>query len=388
MLDWIIVGGGIHGTYLSNHLLKSGRTANENLMVIDPHDQPLAFLDIGAGALIRYAKTRAQGKSEFYSRFRRPSLALFNSHCSHVVVTEKLEEVRLKARATSVKMTAGHYVVDTTAGAFAAKNIVLSLGHDCISTPLWASELLETNAPIAHIFSSQFQRVCARDWTKAVVIGGGISAAQLALSLAKKRPGSVSLLHARNLKTSQFDADPCWLDKRCLKLLTRENDFARRRRIVDHARNWGTFPEDVRRHLDSVLQDGSLQCIENSVLSAAGDASQVKLCLLDGTVIEADLVILATGFERCLPGGDFLKTVIDNLSLPCAPCGFPLTDKDLRWQKNFFVTGALAELQVGPISRNIVGARLASELIASADIPRKHRPRELSYYYFGKRRSG
>lgn len=34
MLDWVIVGGGIHGTYASNHLLKAGRANPEKVLVV------------------------------------------------------------------------------------------------------------------------------------------------------------------------------------------------------------------------------------------------------------------------------------------------------------------------------------------------------------------
>jgi Fe2+ or Zn2+ uptake regulation protein len=42
MLDWIIVGGGIHGTYISNCLVKSQGVDPEKLVVVDPHDAPLS----------------------------------------------------------------------------------------------------------------------------------------------------------------------------------------------------------------------------------------------------------------------------------------------------------------------------------------------------------
>lgn len=408
MLDWLIVGGGIHGTYLSNHLLKSGRASADKLMVLDPHDAPLALwkrrttntrmeylrspaehnLDVGPGALIRFARSRTGFGAEFYSKYQRPSLNLFNSHCNHVIASGKLEATRCKGTAVALEQKNGAYIVSTESGALEARRVILSLGNDCLSIPEWAKVLETSDAPIVHIFSPQLQEASRKDWTRAVVIGGGISGLQLALNLAKQKPGAVTLLHSKTLKTSQFDADPCWLDKRCLNLLTRQADYTERRRIVDHARNWGSFPEDVRRQLERALKCESIKCIESSVCTASADRNQVQLKLSNERTIESDLVILATGFERCLPGGEFLKNTIDNLSLSCAPCGFPTIDKYLRWSNNLYVTGALAELVIGPASRNIVGARLAAELIVSADIPRKYRPRELSYYYFDKRRSG
>ena len=46
-----------------------------------------------------------------------------------------------------------------------------------------------------------------------------------------------------------------------------------------------------------------------------------------------------------------------NETVGCAICGYPVVGEDLRWQERIFVTGPLAELQIGPCARNIIGAR-------------------------------
>jgi hypothetical protein len=45
----------------------------------------------------------------------------------------------------------------------------------------------------------------------------------------------------------------------------------------------------------------------------------------------------------------------------------PVLDSHLRWQGcELFMMGAWAMLQVGPVARNIAGARMASDLIVPA----------------------
>jgi hypothetical protein len=52
---------------------------------------------------------------------------------------------------------------------------------------------------------------------------------------------------------------------------------------------------------------------------------------------------------------------------PFAARGYPIVDKALRWHPRIHVTGPLAELELGPAARNIVGARMTAErLIAHA----------------------
>lgn len=51
---------------------------------------------------------------------------------------------------------------------------------------------------------------------------------------------------------------------------------------------------------------------------------------------------------------------------PCADCGFPIVGKNLEWGKGLYVMGAFAELEIGPVARNISGAKKAAGIIADA----------------------
>jgi hypothetical protein len=43
-----------------------------------------------------------------------------------------------------------------------------------------------------------------------------------------------------------------------------------------------------------------------------------------------------------------------------------IVDPNLRWHPRVFVSGPLAELELGPVSRNIAGARRAGDRIVNA----------------------
>ena len=75
--------------------------------------------------------------------------------------------------------------------------------------------------------------------------------------------------------------------------------------------------------------------------------------------------MLATGFDARRPGGAWLDAAIAAEGLPIAPCGYPLVSGDLAWAPGLHVTGLLAELEVGPAARNIVGARMAATRLAA-----------------------
>ena len=84
--------------------------------------------------------------------------------------------------------------------------------------------------------------------------------------------------------------------------------------------------------------------------------------------IQVDSVLLATGFDKTLPGGKMIQNLInDNCELNVSDfCGYPIVSEHLRWSDRVFVAGALAELELGPSARNIAGARLAAERIVQA----------------------
>jgi hypothetical protein len=81
--------------------------------------------------------------------------------------------------------------------------------------------------------------------------------------------------------------------------------------------------------------------------------------------IDVHNILLATGFIPTPPGLNWLGKLIKDLDLPCAQCGYPIISKTLEWHPQLYVTGPLAELEVGPIARNISGARHAAEKIVS-----------------------
>jgi hypothetical protein len=91
-----------------------------------------------------------------------------------------------------------------------------------------------------------------------------------------------------------------------------------------------------------------------------GDDSEAPVGLLN-----SDLVVLATGFDRSRPGGEWLDRAISQFALRCHECGYPIVDVNLRWRSGLYVTGPLAELELGLVARNIIGARHAARWMAA-----------------------
>ncbi len=383
MLEWLIIGGGIHGTYLANLLMHLHGTDHDQVRVIDPHPTLLTVwgrnttncgmaylrspathnIDRPILSLYRYAKT-CQGltRAAYIPPYNRPSLELFQRHCRHVIAANRLDRVHVCARAQALKKDGRNLMVETDGPPLRTRRVLLAIGmgeQPC--WPAWAHALKRDGARIAHIFDPDFNR---HEWIqdrRTVVIGGGITAVQTALKLSAETHGTIHLLSRHGLRESQYDFNPCWIGPKCLRAFYRA-DMNQRRSTIDQARIAGSLPNEVLASFHQALAETRIGFSEGQFFGAAPFDGGVRLDTSAG-VLEADQIILATGFLPRRPGGAMLDRLIADFDLKCNPCGYPILGSDLRWAENIYATGPLAELQLGPCARNIVGARNAGRIL-------------------------
>jgi len=195
--------------------------------------------------------------------------------------------------------------------------------------------------------------------------GGGISAGQIALRLLNEGH-QVHLVSRHGLREHQFDSDPGWLGPKFMAGFQRERDFDKRRAMIAEARHKGSVPPDVHQADQRRIKAGELQWHQDAVERIDDDGGGCNVTLASGVKLDAHRVLLATGFASPRPGGALVNQMIASDSLPCAQCGYPIVDQELRWHPRVFVSGPLAELELGPSSRNIAGARRAGDRLVKA----------------------
>jgi hypothetical protein len=384
MLRWLIIGGGIHGTYLSNLLVGLANVGRDDLRVLDPHARPLAVwnrntercgmrflrspathnVDLPILSLYRFAKeTRPEFAEDFIPPYNRPSLDLFRAHCRHAVERRGLKGLRIHGQALALKRTGRGIAVETAEGVIYSRNVLLALGlgeQPC--WPSWAKRLNRNDGSICHVFAPAGPLEYAGPGKTTTVIGGGITAVQTALKLASLPDvGRVRLLSRRDLLESQYDFDPCWIGPKCLRNF-HLRDYRERRAVIDRARITGSVPGEVLLEFYDALAEGLLDFRQGRVLSAAVAAGGIRMETDRGS-IHTDRIVLATGFSSRRPGGTLIDQAVAEFRLPCNPCGYPIVGGDLQWGPGLFVSGPLAELQLGPCARNIVGARNAGRML-------------------------
>jgi thioredoxin reductase len=378
MLDWLIIGGGIHGTHLSLVLTHQYGVPHDRVRVLDPYEQPLArWHSVTANTGMQYLRSpivhhlhydqRSMGvfarihQQEPYTRFiptfSRPSLELFNRHTQYLIDKYRLEALRIIGRAAGLTRLSNGWRVETESGGIEARQVILAIGmSEQPYYPDWAKTV-----KASHIFDQDFIIKDLSDWSHLVVVGGGITAAQTALYLAQRKPGTVSVLMRHPVRVHDFDSDPCWMNALCLRDFHKIHDFNQRRKIITAVRHRGSLPADVLDDFNRAVQQGNILPIQAEITGAITHNSTIRLTLSNGETLEADQLLLATGWENRRPGGLWLDQAVAEYGLPVANCGFPIIDRTLCWQHGLYVSGPLAELEIGPASRNIVGARMAGQ---------------------------
>lgn len=386
MYDWLIIGGGIHGVTIATFLLQAAGVKSSRLLIIDPNRELLCkwkerakavgmkslrssavhHLDLEPFSLRNFASSR-EGRSygRLRGRFGHPDLELFSAHCERVISENGLEDLHLQDSVLEVTPSSDNSCkeVSLTSGKkLCSKQIVLALGNPASLWPDWASK---SPAKVFHAFDSGWDEASFAGKSVAVV-GGGLSAAQIALKLLSRDAGQVKVFSRHPLKTSRFDSDPGWIGPKYRDGFEKAKCPVFKRRQIVNARRRGSITPEVYSDFTRALREQriELNISEDCRAQSTGNEEQVKDTWKE-SLHACDRVILATGFQSSVPGDRLVSNISRSFELQRAPCGVPLLGDSVEWGKSVFVSGALAEMRIGPISRNISGARSAAAEITN-----------------------
>lgn len=380
MLEWLIVGGGIHGTHLAHVLVHQMGVSADAVRILDPYEGLLAawnkrtknmgmrylrsprvhHIDLDYRSLEHFAQEQQLTGSEFWiDPYYRPSYSLFQQHCQHVIKTYQLDCLHICGKALALHRIKDGWCVETASDRLATRQVLLATGRQQLLIPDWAKYLITQNAPIQHVLDMTFDRRHIETGADTVVIGGGISAGQIALKLMSNH--DVTLFTRQPLRHRDFDTTPCWLGPACLKSFGKA-DYTRRRWMIGEARHTGTLAHDIHTDLQTAIQTRQIHYRQDTILSAKmTTGNRIILKLVDGTIYTVDHVILATGLKTVKPEQTWLVDTMKRYQLRVANCGYPILDRTLCWANGLYASGSLAELELGPASSNISGARAAAE---------------------------
>jgi len=386
MLEMLIIGGGIHGVHLAHCLLQQTHMTHDDIRILDPHEELLHewrrcarncgmkylrsssvhHIDIHPFSLRRYAALPENRKdTNFIAPKDRPSVELFNAHCRMVVDGHQLESLHIKGRTVELQNKVKYVSVVTAEETINARFVLLATGMgEQPLWPTWAARLREMGVSVNHVFDPCFCLDGYQADGPVAVIGGGISGGHISLRVTEKLNADVLLISRKKVFVSNFDFAPGWIGPRYTEGFYRSPIEQRRQQIVA-ARAKGSVPGDMKLELDKAAALNQLTFITDDITDAKCQNGGTLLIGRQGRY-DCQRIVLATGFMEKRPDGGFMNQAVNEFNLKTAACGFPVITPSLQWHDRIFVTGPLSELQVGPVARNIVGARHSSSRITAA----------------------
>lgn len=423
MFEWLIIGGGIHGTVVANALLRFDQAKLEELHIVDPEPRPLEawnrriaqcgmrFLRSPAahGVLPDFTSILRWGSEHGFERsdhtippYARPSVELFAAHSEAALEATNLRSRYCADKIILLEPTERCWVATGASGKrYQAKNVVLALGRgssdSVLCVPDWAD--IRGSLPVYHVFAPTFSRAQIEQALRPVVIGGGVSAVHLALALSRNER-QVTLLTRSKLRESQFDSDPCYIGPKCYERYVAIADPDERRRIIASVRKPGSIPPDLMVELNEARDRGEIRIVFDEIeavtlgdrdqtaagkprnTGAGGDGRWMELRSRT-SIYESDACVLATGFGAAPPGASLLREIerriaglrcVSDREMPTSVLqsglrrdgtGHPIPTTSLEWAPGLYLTGILAEQELGPTAANIIGAHNSAKRIVS-----------------------
>lgn len=220
-------------------------------------------------------------------------------------------------------------------------------------------------------------RIVAKKPTNVLVIGGGLTSAQI--SDLAIRQGVTKVWHflRGNLMLKHFDVDLQWMGKyrngEQARFWSADSD-EERLEIIKEARGGGSMTTVYYKVLEKHMSANRLDLrVRTKVVDAKFETEngrgtwRITTDPPDETLPRMDYIYFATGIQTDFATLPYLETMLHKYPLQGFG-GFPCITEDLTWKSDvpLFMTGKLAALQIGPAAPNIGGAKIGAERVAWA----------------------
>ncbi|CAK7903393.1 hypothetical protein CAAN1_32S00518 [[Candida] anglica] len=347
--------------------------------------------------------------------YYRPSTPFFRDFCQDIVDRYNLHDVVKKDSVVSVEYcllniietneSGKGFVVKTASGqVYCCKSCIVSSGHSGeINYPIENLNVnptnLEGSCHTTHIFSGEVSqhphprvvsKVARGKPTKLVVIGGGLTSAQLVEVALQSGVEKCYLMLRGPLRIKHFDFHLEWVTK--YKNVKKSSFYMldtdeERYQMIQDARQGGSVNPEYYKKLMKHVKNGRLEILRYSKLeeskwdplkktwdldvSVRASKNNIELfdengCSMSSIVSlnDVDYVYCATGICPNLHKLKFLSPILQANPIKIIQ-GLPVLTDNLQWDEEIplFMTGKNASLKMGPASANLDGARLGAERI-------------------------
>ena len=134
-----------------------------------------------------------------------------------------------------------------------------------------------------------------------------------------------------------------------------------RMKLIEEERHKGSMPMELFLRLKKYIQAEQL-VLHHTPIDKVSD-SQI---FAGGQHYDYDQILLATGFSNQMLTQPLIKSLVTEEQAPLNDSGYPSLAHELEWLHQLFVAGGLADLELGPFARNIMGDKGSAERMSKA----------------------
>ncbi|KAL4791826.1 hypothetical protein BDV19DRAFT_392752 [Aspergillus venezuelensis] len=334
------------------------------------------------------------GDTEIDERDRKdyfsPSTGLFRDFCGSVVERYGLGAPGLIAEGEVVDIWYDYveeldsakkmFTVTTKDGnKFYARAVVLAMGpgaRKILPFPLSAEEAegaCHSGEIRAFPSPTVKRKIQQRQETNVVVVGGGLSSAQIADMAIRKGVTKVWFLVRSDFKVKHFDITLSWMGKfkNYEKAVFWSADTDEERmEMIKTARGGGSITPRYQKILRDHAARGRIAIHPRTIITSKQYCSVSKTWRLETDppipdLPEIDYMYFATGMHMDVNELPLLQQMHNDYPIETIQ-GLPCLTDDLMWKAEvpLYLTGRLGALRLGPGAANLEGARLGAERIA------------------------
>lgn len=334
-----------------------------------------------------------------YRDYYRPSTKFFHDFCNDIVERYNLGSRIRKDKVVSLsygdieimeenRFVTGFIVKTASGQTYGCQNCVVASGHDGhINYPLPGikdvNPSLEQACHTTHLFTRKVSfpppvitnKLAQKESTSIVIVGGGLTSAQLA-HISCNLGIKVTLLLRSFIKIKHFDFHLDWVTK--YKNLKKSSFYMldtdeERLQLIHDSREGGLMNPEYYKKLQKHVSKGMLQILDYSSIKMSEHGEDgwnltIEEKRPDKEVrefeLKTDYICCATGIRPDVAGLDFMQPIVKDYPIDFVG-GLPCLTDDLRWNEELplYMVGKNAALRVGPTSANLDGARLGAERV-------------------------
>lgn len=317
----------------------------------------------------------ARDEKDYY----RPSTQLFHDYCQDVVSRYGLQDVVSQESCQKIEYDEVEeiFTVTTDKDAYTSRMAIVACGpigpinYNCPYYP-------HGSCHTSHLFSRQIKFPPTEKKESVLVVGGGLTSAQICHRLLRSGKASkVYFVTRGDIKVKHFDFDLEWVTKykNYLKSVFWQLDSDEKRwEFVKKARDGGSVNPEYQKLLSDHVKSGKLEIFRNSTIEPSnwnGECwNEVKINSYGGEQAKlesVEYIYYATGSKPQVHNIDFMSDMINKYPIETVD-GLPCLTHDLEWEEDvpLYFVGRLAFLRTGPSSANLEGARTGAERVASS----------------------